>query len=371
VKSRRYIAVGLGSVLLGLAVCVLLPPAMPSIRGQTLVYWLDHYLPKTTVGGYVIVSVDPQAQTAIRELGTNGIPSLLRMAEAHDPPIKLKLVALVRRQNFVRFSFTSSGLDHERAVIGFSALGPAASNAVAHLVNILTTRPPACRDVAAKALGTIGPAAASALPALCSGLSSTNGSLRRECALALGQIHAEPARSIPALIKTLDDPGLRWAGIEAIGKFGAAAKPAVPALTQICDGGGREASSAATALGMIGPDASQAVPSLVRGLANADLDMEFRLQCILALGRIHSLPELVVPALVQSINETLNDTDVRIRASSATALGRFGPDARQATSLLTTLLQDSNRNVRLAATNAWHLIDAGTDSSDVGRILRN
>jgi HEAT repeat protein len=118
-----------------------------------------------------------------------------------------------------------------------------------------------------------------------------------------------------------------------------------------------ELSHAATTLGLIGPAARQAVPSLLRGLPNTNRDLEFRLQCILALGRIRAEPERVVPALMKSLSESLSDADVRIRAFSTGALGQYGPDAGSAVPLLTNLLQDPNPNVRLEATNALKRID--------------
>jgi hypothetical protein len=40
---------------------------------------------------------------AIRAIGTNGIPTLLRMLRAQDSAIKAKLAVLLRKQTFVSF----------------------------------------------------------------------------------------------------------------------------------------------------------------------------------------------------------------------------------------------------------------------------
>jgi HEAT repeat protein len=186
------------------------------------------------------------------------------------------------------------------------------------------------------------------------------GQVRMAFVMALGRIHAEPGRAVPALTKSLtdSDQSVRQYAAEALGRFGADAQPAVPALVAIYEQNTAESYHAATALGLIGPAAKAAVPSLLRGSADTNRDVEFRLQCLLALGRIHAEPELVVPALMQSLREAASDTEVQIQLFSADALGQFGPEARPAVPLLTTLLQDPHSYIRFDASNALQLIDA-------------
>ena len=361
-KRRRVILiVVLWALVLAGIIWALLQPPGPAYRGRPLTYWLEHYLPPPTNSSGGILRPNPAAVEAIRQIGTNAIPTLLRMAEAHDSPLKLKLVALARKQHLIRIRFISAGEQNRQATLGFRGLGAAASNAVPALIKIFDAKSsPWSQEEAANALAGIGPAARRAVPSLCSALAAANSNVRIACVLALGRIHAEPGQAVPVLIKSLNDPhpGVRQLAAEALCQFGADSQPAVPALIEIYDQNTAESSHAATALGLIGPAARAAVPSLLRGLADTNLDVEFRQQCIMALGRIHAEPELVVPALMKSLSETINDTDVRIRAFSAIALGQFGPDAKPAVPLLTSLLQDPNRNVRSDATNALRLIDS-------------
>ena len=354
----------------------------PAYQGHLLTYWLEHYyiqspnIPRS--GG--VLHPDPQAVEAIRHIGTNAIPTLLRMARAHDSALKLKLLALARKQNLigirsasgflpvsvgpqakrqhlVEIRFTPAPERNLQASLGFRELGSAASNAVPALIEIYNANiSPASQDAAVVALGSIGPAATPALPYLLRTLADTNNYTRLACVRALASIHAEPQLVVPALIKSLSDPhfGVRMLAAEALGQFGADAKPAVPALVEIYDRDTADSLQAATTLGLIGPAARAAVPSLLRGLTNSN--PELRRLSILSLGRIHTEPQLVVPALIKS----LNDTGMNIQFFSIMSLGQYGPDATPAIPSLTNLLRDPNPNVRLEVTNALRLIDGRT-----------
>jgi len=336
-------------------------PDEPVYEGQPLTYWLEHYFPVASrpPGGSGLMLPDPQAVRAIRLIGTNAIPTLLRLTRAQDSRPKTEPLSTTRNQELVPVRLGWGQTQWAR--IGFSVLGAAASNAVPALIEIFNAKlSRSSQEAAASALGSIGPPAQRAAPALAHNLADTNSFAHLECVRALGRIQAEPQLVVPALVNCLNDshPGVRQLAIEGLGQFGADAEPAVPALLEICDRNTVESPHAATALGLIGPAAKPAVPSLLRGLPDANRDLEFRLQCILALGRIHAEPELVVPALMKSMSETLADTDVRIRAFSTTALGQYGPKAQPAVPLLLGLLHDPNQYVRSEATNALRLIDS-------------
>ena len=379
--KRRIPLIALLSCVLGwLGLLVLSGPREPVYRGHTLTYWLEHYyiLPPNIPRSGGILRPDPQAVEAIRHIGTNAIPALLRQTRAHDSPLKLKLLALAQKQNLIGIRstsgffpgsavplakrqhlidirFTPASQRNLQASLGFCELGSAASNAAPALIEIYNANiSPSSQDAAIVALGSIGPAAKPALPSLLRTLADTNNYTRLACVRALASIHAEPQSVVPALIKSLSDPhfGVRMLAAEALGQFGADAKPAVPALVEIYDRNTADSLQAATTLGLIGPAAKLAVPSLLRGLTNAN--PELRRLSILSIGRIRAEPQLVVPALIKS----LSDTDVNIQFFSIMALGQYGPDAKSALPSLTNLLQDPN--VRLEVTNALKLIDGRT-----------
>ncbi|MCX6930091.1 MAG: HEAT repeat domain-containing protein [Verrucomicrobia bacterium] len=381
---RRVLLIALLLGCLGwFAWLMLSGPREPAYQGHVLSYWLQHYyiLPANIPSSGMVLQPNSQAVEAIRHIGTNAIPTLLRQARAHDSTLKLKLLALAKKQNLIGIRFASSSLigsagplakrkqlidirltpapeRNLQASHGFRELGSAASNAVPALIAIYDANiSPASQDAALVALGAIGPTAKPALPSLLRTLADTNNYARLACVRALASIHAELGLVVPALVKSLSDPhfGVRMLAAEALGQFGADAQPAVPALVEIYDRNTVDSLQAATTLGLIGPAARLAVPSLSRGLTNANL--ELRRLSILSLGRIHAVPQLVVPALIRC----LGDTGANIQFFSIMALGQYGPEATSALPALTNLLLDPNPNIRLEVTNALRCINVAAE----------
>jgi len=107
---------------------------------------------------------------------------------------------------------------------------------------------------------------------------------------------------------------------------------------------------AATRLGDFGPPAKAAVPSLVAALKGPDDGLHE--PAILALGKIHSDPAVIIPLLVSYLtNDILND-------EAATALGDYGRLAKEAIPKLLPLSKDRrHEDARVAAINALKKID--------------
>src|SRR5439155_15915538 len=99
----------------------------------------------------------PQAEDAVRQIGTDAVPCLIRMMRSYDSPLKKKLVALCSKQSFVRLNF---GLPADklqwRGALGIYVLGPAGKEAIPELMNLLTNQHAWIRGRAAMALGKIG-----------------------------------------------------------------------------------------------------------------------------------------------------------------------------------------------------------------------
>lgn len=114
---------------------------------------------------------------------------------------------------------------------------------------------------------------------------------------------------------------------------------------------GRRA-QAALDIGEFGPTAKTAVPMLLQALKGSDSAVHG--PAITALGMIHAEPETIVPLLMSYLDDKeLND-------EAATALGNFGPQAKQAVPKLTPMLKIPDKDLHHAVVGALQKIDPGT-----------
>jgi len=177
--------------------------------------------------------------------------------------------------------------------------------------------------------------------------------------------------AVPFFIQALHEPDLpdQWRAYaaSALGEIGPAASEAIPALLQMTNqvlasapraalmkirgesiGGLIRAlndpisdqwAQTAQTLAEFGPDASVAIPALCRGL-----DSEKGWAAIYGIGFIHSHPEIAVPALIETIKR--DHSDVALGGMDITtgdaiwALGEFEADARPAIPAIRLHLQD-------------------------------
>ena len=113
---------------------------------------------------------------------------------------------------------------------------------------------------------------------------------------------------------------------DGFGLLGADASNAVPALIEIYEKGISRDSQHYTvfSLGAIGPAAARAVPVLLREAKEGD--SAARLWAVGALGRLHAEPDLVVPALIA----LSQDSDNNMKVVAIRALGDIGTGAKSA-----------------------------------------
>jgi HEAT repeat protein len=233
--NKRTLCLSILAVaVLGLIVWALVPHEEPDliIQGKALRKWLEGYGSGQGLGLPHAKKVDE----IVREAGTNAIPTLLQiLEEGDDSTLKLKLVALLQKQNLVRVKYINQYRRKQQVYIAFTRLGPVAKDAVPRLVEIyeLSTAEHS-RNCAACALGAIGPVAKAAVPALLRGASGTNLLLRLNSLAALAGIHAEPELVVPVFMNCLNDtdPMVRLYVTRGLGLFGEDAKQAVPGLVR-------------------------------------------------------------------------------------------------------------------------------------------
>jgi hypothetical protein len=232
-KGRVFVAALLVATLAGLAWLVLRPGQNePAYQGKSLNYWLRC--------DYSLGSTEKQmAESAIRHIGSNAVPTLLRMFQARDSALKLKLTACTRRHGF-GFRIATADERRAQAIQAFGVLRDEAAGAVPALMQIYQQDSSLSYQFAViQALGKIGPAAKPAIPWLIQRATSvTNSSPVRQMAImALGEIRCEPELVVTALTRLLGEPNsaARIRAVVALGEFGSDARCATSALFELVE----------------------------------------------------------------------------------------------------------------------------------------
>ncbi len=277
-RSRTVALVVLLAVIATVAAFIVLRPREPMYQGKRLSEWLVEW---------DTFNLDTNAPTAeaIRQMGTNTLPHLIRLLRVKDSALKRKLTELLEKQTLVQIDFKSAEYWRGQGMAGFHMLGNLASPAIPELSKLLNDQDNSLD--AALALIFIGPEAAltlaraltnsnasvranvafalaqakwnakGAVPNLLTCLSDKEANVRLSAAVALGLIHDEPETVIPVLITRLDDRdvSVREQAANALRRFGRQARPAVPALLKAKESrDGQVAKFATAALKAIGPE---------------------------------------------------------------------------------------------------------------------
>ena len=143
----------------------------PESHGHPLSYWLEHRMPGKSAEDRNM------AETAIREIGTNGLPALLVWLRYEPSQTKTNIMEFLKRMRRTAYGrWIPPQLTYENgpppAHIGFYVLGPAAAPAIPELTQMANdTQHPRPAVRAMMALSAIGPAA---LPAVEARLANTN-----------------------------------------------------------------------------------------------------------------------------------------------------------------------------------------------------
>lgn len=203
----------------------------PTYKGRTLTSWLHGYIGIT-------IGEDEQAvvDDAIRHIGTNGIPIMLRMLQAKDSDLNFRLARLLRKQHFIKLA---DPIDTKSRITiaaqGIIALRPEASNSIPALIELYND--PNLSFFARGNISTVfswfGPSAKQAVPSLLRQLTNTESYVSLSATAALGQIRAEPKLVVPAMIKALHDPVMINYAVDCLGNYGPEAKSAVPELLEL------------------------------------------------------------------------------------------------------------------------------------------
>jgi HEAT repeat protein len=197
---------------------------------------------------------------------------------------------------------------------------------------------------------------AKTMDAVIAGLADPKPQVRLASIYVLETMGDTAAPGLPALVKALRDSNLfvRWAAARTLGRLApAGAEKAVPELATLMSP--QEDLSVrlmvADTLGKYGPAARGAVPAL--GAAVTRSDVELRVGILKALEAIGNDAAPAIPAIAWG----LKDESSQVRAESARVLGHFGRSAARALPALRKALNDSVEDVRRAASEAILSID--------------
>jgi HEAT repeat protein len=176
------------------------------------------------------------------------------------------------------------------------------------------------REGAVKTLGRMGAAAKDAVPAIAAALKTAPAPFKRELLFALAMIGPDSASALSEVTAALKDPSPE------------VQRPAIYAL------------------GKMGAAAKEAVPAIQENLKNGDPLM--KMVCVWALLQIQGKdPALVAMAMPMLLNALNSDFELR-RLEAVRTLGTLGPVAAPALDKLKELSETDNPEIRKAAAEA-------------------
>jgi hypothetical protein len=288
--ARRLLLVLLASVAVAGAVVLIWPKERePVYQGKTLSQWLElHNGGVITWAGEVQVR---EAGKALRCIGSNGVPFLLRWAEYQPPAWKKKFSGIIRR---LPVDLNFKDWKAERAALAWLALGD------------------------------LGPQARSAIPELTRLMNDTNVVFDyQEPVYTLGHLGEE---ALKPLLAVLSNPRHQYCTAAALviatmKGLGTNRVQAVPILIRhLNDKDNAVATVAARALGRLGYEPALAVPALTSYLN--DSRPSVRVAAVRSLGLFHKEARGAVSDLVH----VLTDSEVGVREAATNALMEIAPD---------------------------------------------
>ena len=245
----------------------------PVYQGKALRVWLREYA-GWDVAPEEWARAKAGAEHAVRQIGTNSIPPLLKMVRKMESPRRAGLIdwwdqhlanrnrlpAWIQHPAWYKNQARYLNMEGE---IGFKILGSDAQQAAPELISIYestlsmdSVTSMNSRIAVIRSLIDIGPAAT---PYFLRWAGSTNEEKRLTAVHALSQIRSAPSDVVPVLVEFLShtNPLVRTEAAEGLGSFGTNAQPALRALVSVLNDQNSLVRSAATnALRQIDPEAA-------------------------------------------------------------------------------------------------------------------
>lgn len=260
------------------------PTSLPVYQGRPINYWHADYVTAENPP-----EVRAHAAEVLREMGTNRTPALIeRLRDVKDSKFKLKMMAVLDKQSWVKFSFTTAAMRREAALNELVFWGPGAAAAIPELIKLAHDTN---ADLAITGLHALGYANNDAekpiIEPFIAATASTNDSVRLTGIMGVAGLYQNwkqrlgPSRSdifppdkvVAVLLAGTKDPNLqiRIYSVDELSKLLEAADAIVPTLTGLLQSTNSAIRfGAARALGNLGGAARPAVPALKVALQDPD-----------------------------------------------------------------------------------------------------
>jgi hypothetical protein len=287
-KKHRRLGVLLAIVLVGAVLALLRrEPSEPVFEGRSLSQWLKR-----------LNSQGPEkqhAEVAIRHIGTNALPYLLRWIRYEQPRWRIGLFIILHRLGGnvlpAWMLIDPGGARMNGAIDAWQVLGPEAKGAVEELSRLmqnpkeqtaarraalvlpnlgpdalpsvlgaLTNHQIVGRNLLALSTHRLAPDARPAVPLLVQCLKDNDWEVAFGAEYSLGKLRMEPDLAVPALTEALrhSHPSVRVGAAYALMHFGNEARPALSALLALLnDSDGAVRVAAADAIRAIDPEAME------------------------------------------------------------------------------------------------------------------
>jgi hypothetical protein len=163
----------------------------PHYHGRSATQWLHayHYAPFRSNASPTV----QESEDALRALGTNAIPAIVRLLHARDSKFKLAAISLLRRQSFFQVPLTDVRDTRIMAFRGLVVLGKDALPAMPALIQFTNDADEQMRLMAMECLVLMEPDQNTLLPILLKLANDTDRNIQINAAYTLSMLYPQAA----------------------------------------------------------------------------------------------------------------------------------------------------------------------------------
>jgi hypothetical protein len=202
-KRLRFILILLAAVVLGCTAVFTWAEKEPSYQGKTITEWLfQRELIRGVDQDYYVWTIGEKSVAAIEAIGTNALPTLLRMMASHDGAVKSKLINLLNSQSLVHLWLHTAEDRRRAAFYGFVFLGTNALPAVPALIALTKNKNWEVRACALRSLVEFHVGETTLLPVLTDLQSDSDTRVQMPAAGYLARLYPDEAERLGIYTKS-------------------------------------------------------------------------------------------------------------------------------------------------------------------------